>query len=103
MRELLRAIQSAVTAGDYTFSRHGFERAEERDISPGQVEQALLTTNAEIIEDYPEDFRGASCLVLGWTEDGRPLHVQVCYPPLVEVVTVYEPDQAKWRDFRKRR
>jgi len=76
MRELLRAIQSAVTVDDRTFSRHGFEQAEERDISPGEIEQALLAANAEIIEDYPEDFRGASCLILGWTGDGRPLHVQ---------------------------
>ncbi|WP_231967983.1 DUF4258 domain-containing protein [Thermanaeromonas toyohensis] len=29
------------------------------------------------MEEYPEDPRGASCLVLGRTPDGKPLHV-VC-------------------------
>ena len=101
--ELLRAIQALVKARDYGFTVHGFEQAEERDITPEEIERALLAANAEIIEDYPEDERGACCLILGWTEDRRPLHVQVCYPPLVEVVTVYEPDEARWRDFRKRR
>jgi hypothetical protein len=100
---IARAIQSAVEAGEYTFNRHALERAEERDISPSEIEEALLATNSEVIEDYPDDFRGPSCLILCWTANGRPLHVQVCYPPLVEVVTVYEPDQTKWRDFRRRR
>ena len=33
----------------------------------------------EIIEDYPEDERGHSCLLSGKGEDGRPIHV-VCTP-----------------------
>lgn len=33
----------------------------------------------EVIEDYPEDVRGHSCLVRGYGEDNRPAHV-VCSP-----------------------
>ncbi len=102
MRELLAAIQDAVRAGDYAFTPHAFQRAEERDVTPGEVEEALLAGNAEIIENYPGDSRGPSCLISGWTYTQRPIHVQVCYPPLIEVITVYEPDKTKWRDFRIR-
>jgi hypothetical protein len=102
VRELLAAIQYAAREGDYAFTPHAFQRAEERDITPTEVEEALLAENAEIIENYPDDSRGPSCLILGWTYLRRPIHIQVCYPPLVEVITVYEPDKAKWRDFRIR-
>jgi hypothetical protein len=32
-----------------------------------------------VIENYPEDVRGHSCLMLGWGEGDHPLHV-VCAP-----------------------
>ncbi len=61
--------------------------------------------NGEIIEDYPDDKYGPSCLVLGFTVAGRPLHVQCSYPsrPLVKIITLYEPDSGLWIDFRERR
>jgi hypothetical protein len=62
-------------------------------------------SNAEAIEDYPDDKYGPSCLSLGFTEAGRPLHLQCSYPsrPLVKVITLYEPDPSLWVDFRVRR
>ena len=62
--------------------------------------------NGEVIEDYPDDKYGPSCLILGTTLDGRPLHVQIGYPDAgpVKVVTAYEPDAGRWDDgFRFRR
>ena len=43
--------------------------------------------------------------ILGFTQGGRPLHVQCSYPsrPLVKIITLYEPDPAQWIDFRVRR
>jgi len=49
------------------------ERASIRGIDPLEVKEALL--NGEIIEDYPEDKRGHSCLVYGKTRIGRDIHV----------------------------
>ena len=40
-----------------------------------EVTEALSSTAAKVIEDYSEDPRGASCLILGFTTTGRPLHV----------------------------
>ena len=69
-----------------------------------QVLRALLT--GEIIEQYLQDKPYPSCLVLGRTAEGRPLHI-VCAPVSTErkliVVTVYQPDPARWDAEFKRR
>jgi hypothetical protein len=59
----------------------------------------------EIIEDYPEDARGHSCLMLGTGELGRAVHV-VCAPKddYLAVITAYLPEKQEWSpDFRTRR
>lgn len=45
---------------------------------------------------------GPSCLLLGWTDNGRPMHVVVSYPPHVAIITVYEPTSDGWTDLRTR-
>lgn len=46
-----------------------------------------------------------SCLILGFTKNGRALHLQVCYSSseTVKIVTLYEPAPDEWVDFRRRR
>lgn len=67
------------------------------------LREAIATS--EVIEDYPTDKYGPSCLLLGFTLADRPLHAQVSYPerPLIKVVTVYQPDEKRWIDHRHRR
>ena len=104
MREdLLREIQEAFAERRYLVTVHGAKQADRREITLREVREAIGSGAAEIIEDYPSDQRGASCLVFGVTERGRMLHIQVSYPPRVSVVTTYEPDPAKWTDGRLRR
>ena len=70
-------------------------------ISPSQVEAVLLS--GDVIEDYPDDARGHSCLMLG-TPEGRSVHV-ICSPKAEDlaVITAYVPDPALWSpDVRKR-
>ena len=99
-RPLLGEIQAR--ARDYQFTFHAGERMIERHISVAEVEQALLNGEPEVIEDYPEDIRGPSCLILGLAASGRPLHIQCTYPSDVAVVTTYEPDQDEWANLRIR-
>jgi len=77
------------------FSRHALDQSIRRDISVGELEEALVG-NIEIIEDYPDDKYGPSCLVLGYTSSGRALHVPCSYPsrPILKVITIYEPDES---------
>ncbi len=61
--------------------------------------------DGEVIEDYPEDARGRSCLLLGTRDAGRPLHV-VCAPKAgyLSIITAYQPDPKEWEtDWRTRR
>ncbi len=64
-------------------------------------------TRCSIIEEYPEDRPYPSVLVLGRTEEGRPVHVVCAYVPEDDkliVITVYEPDPNRWdEEFRQRR
>jgi hypothetical protein len=64
-----------------------------------------IFADAEVIEDYPDDKYGPSCLIFGRTREGRPLHIQCSYPsrPLINIITLYEPDPDLWIDFRMRR
>jgi hypothetical protein len=63
--------------------------------------EAILS--GDIIEEYPEDKYGPSCLILGKTKMGRPLHVQCSLPPTVWIITLYEPDPQEWIDLRIRK
>jgi Domain of unknown function (DUF4258) len=60
---------------------------------------------SEIIEDYPNDKYGPSCLIFGLTAESRPLHVQSSYPsrPMLKIITLYEPIEDLWIDFKVRK
>ncbi|MBK5929826.1 DUF4258 domain-containing protein [Halochromatium salexigens] len=74
----------------------------ERMISTEEIRDAIF--HGEIIEEYPEDVRGESCLVL-YAAGQRPVHV-VCAPraEYLAVITAYRPSPDKWSDdFRVRK
>ena len=87
----------------YTLTVHASDRAVKRDIDDFEIEEAVIA--GEIIEDYPDDKYGPSCLILGFTHENRPLHIQVSFAdtPMVRIITLYEPDPEEWIEFRKRR
>ena len=74
----------------------------ERLIASDEVIRVVQT--GIVIEDYPEDVRGHSCLILGFGQENRPIHV-VCAPKpdFLAIITTYLPDQIQWSaDFTKR-
>ncbi|MDM8536377.1 DUF4258 domain-containing protein [Desulfobacterales bacterium HSG17] len=58
----------------------------------------------EIIENYPEDARGHSCLVFGCGENKKFIHV-VCSPKkdYLAIITAYIPDNNQWKKDLKTR
>ncbi len=71
-------------------------------ITAQEVRRVVL--QGEMIEDYPEDVRGHSCLMSG-TGANRKVHV-VSSPKsgYLAVITAYLPEPREWdRDFRVRR
>ena len=74
----------------------------DRMITTAEVRSVI--EKGEVIEDYPEDPRGHSCLILGWGTGGRVVHV-VCAPKddYLAIITAYLPDTREWSaDFRVR-
>ncbi len=55
-------IQEQVHQGDYEISYHAEKERYAEDISLIDIETAIL--NGEVLEDYPDDPRGESCLIL---------------------------------------
>lgn len=99
----LDEIKRKVREGKYYISFTHTEKLRRRKISAEEIEEA--DSKGEIIEDYPHDPRGASCLILGFTHQGRPLHV-VCGKVGEEIIiiTAYEPELDEWEeDLRTRR
>ena len=74
----------------------------DRLVTPAEVKEVVFS--GEIIEDYPEDPRGHSCLMLGFGEGGRPIHV-VCAPKrdYLAMITAYVPGDADWNSGYKTR
>ncbi len=99
----LRVIQRQLSQGEFEFSRHAFKRAVERNVSESEIKEA--GKYAEMIEDYPDDKYFPSRLLLGFTETGRPLHIQVSLgdTELVKIITLYEPDETEWINYSERR
>jgi hypothetical protein len=75
----------------------------ERMISTKEIRQVI--EHGEIIEDYPNDARGHSCLVLGTGETKRPIHVVCSHKEdYLAIITAYIPDEKDWAEgFKTRR
>jgi Domain of unknown function (DUF4258) len=105
-KDSARAIRRLIRAGKYEFSVHAERERQADKITTEELEKALVS--CEIIEDYPDDPRGASCLVLGFAAE-RPIHA-VCAlkrgPEEAFLITIYDPSlhPEKWADnYRRRR
>ena len=100
----IESIQAKVKDGKYIISFSHTEKIRQRKITAKEIEDTIC--EGTIIEPYPNDLRGASCLILGFTNNGRPLHV-VCGKLKEEeilIITAYEPDIKEWEgDWKTRR
>ena len=96
-------IREKIASGQFEFSQHAVDQSIVRHVSVQELREAIAA--GEVIEDYPTDKYGPSCLVFGVPLARRPLHVQCSYPsrPLVKIITLYEPDPQRWVDFKVRR
>jgi hypothetical protein len=93
-----------MTVPPLIFRIHAIERMFHRGISKDDVRSVL--EKGQVIEEYPEDQPYPSRLILGW-RGTRPLHVVASNDSNTHetiIITVYEPDPAKWEaGFSRRR
>ena len=100
---IIDEIRAKFARDAFEFSKHATDQAILRNIRVSEIREAVKA--GEMIEDYPDDKYGPSCLILGFTMAGKPIHIQCSYPSrlIIRVITVYEPDPGEWIDYRKRR
>ena len=94
----LEFIQAEITAQTYEISVHADDERLADHLTIAQVEQILL--HCQFLEHYPNDPRGESCLIVGFTAEATPVHV-VCgrnQGGHLLLITVYIPTMPKWRD-----
>ncbi len=96
-------IRDKITVDKYTISFSHTEKVRVRRIQLNEIEEAIL--NGQIIEPYSDDPRGPSCLILGFSKEGRALHV-LCgnlEEDDVLIITAYEPNPDEWEADLKTR
>ena len=96
-------IKREIAAQTYEITLHADDERLADGITMEQLENALGTCT--ILENYPDDPRGPSCLVLGYISGtAGPVHV-VCGRNRAEhltIITVYIPGMPKWKDHKTR-
>ena len=100
---LIDQIRTKFNCDEFDFSRHAVDQTIRRRIAVSEERQAIAS--AAMIEDYPDDKYGPSCLLFCKTDKHRPLHIHVSYPsrPVIKIITLYEPDPDQWIDFAVRK
>ncbi len=113
----LGLLQQAVRNRDVLVGPHASREAAADLVTIQEVWDGVASASAEIIEDYPNDPRGPSCLLYCLVAN-RPEHVVVAYPIATTVasprvsaiafmITCYRPGGPKhagmWSsDFKRR-
>ncbi|MEG4283209.1 DUF4258 domain-containing protein [Microcoleus sp. A006_D1] len=100
---MIEEIRNKIVQSQFEFSQHALNQSIVRQIGVQELREAIAS--GEIIEDYPDDKYGPSCVILGFTLAARPLHIQCSYPsrPLIKIITLYEPNPELWMNFKVRR
>jgi hypothetical protein len=95
-------VSRLVTQGRYEFSEHAERERIHDEFSVRDVKEVAIC--GELLEDYPGDQRGPNCLMLGWAQDGSPIHAVLTILPteVVRFITVYKPTAPKWVNPRTR-
>lgn len=99
----LQEVQRLCLGGQIIWKDHAAKRLKERNIKTYDVENCIAT--GEIIEQYPTDYPGPSCLILGMSVNNQYLHV-VCsiYQEMVCIITSYFPNLDEWEgDYKTRK
>ncbi|HUU13056.1 MAG TPA: DUF4258 domain-containing protein [Terriglobia bacterium] len=92
----IETIRRKVRLNEYVYTEHADIERQEDSLTFAQIEEALL--NGTILEQYADQGRGESCLVVGFGGE-TPVHV-VCgwRGERIVLITVYSPRPPKFKD-----
>jgi hypothetical protein len=95
-------IRTEIEKQSYEILLHADDERIADGLTVSQLEFAL--SNCEVLEQYQDNPRGRSCLVIGFTPEGTAVHVVCGKNPSghLILITVYIPATPKWRDMYTR-
>jgi len=98
----LNWIISRIEKDEYFFSEHADNERMNDNLFISEIEESIL--NGTLLESYPDDKRGHSCLLVGFTKEGKPIH-SVCgvNGDRLVIITVYIPTPPKFKNPYERR
>jgi len=97
-------IIDAIRGKRVRITDHADEEAASDNLRYEEIYNSVL--QGEVIEIYPQDRPYPSCLILGMTFRGEPVHSVWAYNAETRwavLVTVYRPDPNRWVNWRERR
>jgi hypothetical protein len=92
--------------GLFLITKHGYQELDHDHITIENLRHAIGADETEIIENYPGEPQGESCLIIGWCSPDFPIHVCLgMSSSKPEIITVYQPKSTKFYppEYRKRR
>ena len=90
-------VQTKVRCNQYYYSRHADRERQNDNLTVMEIEEALLC--GLVIENYDDTGRGESCLVVGFTSGGKPIHVVAGRRgDHLVVITAYIPTPPKFKN-----
>ncbi len=89
-------IIERVEENEYYFSRHGDQERQDEDLTIAEIEESILS--GRMLEVYENTGRGRCCLVAGFSNLGKPVHI-VCgrRGDQLVIITVYIPRPPKFK------
>ncbi len=89
-------IKDKIGKGEYYYSGHGDQERQRDNLFIGEIADAIQ--NGIILENYKNTGRGESCLIAGFTKEGKPIHI-VCgkRENWLVIITVYIPTAPKFK------
>ncbi len=99
----LQRIRQSVRQKLYSLTIHAQRECDSDSITIEELEEAFGSEQIELLEDYPDDARGHSVLVLGFGKAASPIHAVIGLSrQRLVFITVYRPDPDEWYDWRRR-
>lgn len=94
---MIEIIKKLAYSGDYRITFHARQEMDNDEISTKDLIYAITGETCKIIEDYPEDPRGPSHLLLTWIPEKEPVHICCAvHEETLVIITAYKPDSDLW-------
>ena len=91
-------IKEKIRKEEEYFSKHADQERQNDNLTLKEIKEALL--NSILLEQYEDTGRGESCLLAGFTNLGKPIHI-VCGKAKTNhlvIITVYIPMPPKFKN-----